>query len=245
MKSEEYRHMYNAEDAHWWYRGLRGMLRQAWAQSAPSTRLRVLDVGCGTGANLSVFNETAEAVGIDYSMDPLDLCKDRGVNGLAAASALELPFAPGSFDVVVSCDVLCHQGITDPRIALREMARVLRPGGHILLNVPAYQWLMSSHDREVATTRRFTRAEVVRILRDAGFEPRRTTYWNTLLFPAAVGVRVWRKFFPIEGSDLTETPSALTNRVCGAMLAVERCILRLTTLAFGVSVFAVARKHTD
>jgi SAM-dependent methyltransferase len=155
---------------------------------------------------------------------------------------MALPFGCNSFDVVVLCDVLCHSSIPDKSVALKEMHRVLRPGGLVFLNLPAYQWLLSSHDRAYRQDRRFTRGAVLALLRGTGFEPVTATYWNTFLFPAAVAVRVWRKFARTEVSDLAAGFSHPASGPVGALLGVERALVRRVALPFGLSVLAVGRK---
>jgi SAM-dependent methyltransferase len=150
-----------------------------------------------------------------------------------------LPFAAAQFDAIASADVLYH--VEDDNQALREFFRVLKPGGVVVLNVPAYRWLWSYHDEAVQSRRRYGRRELLLKLRNAGFVQVKTTFWNTLLFPLIV---IRRKALPRPksgsdvalGSDLTES---LFNRV----MALERGWLRaVAPLPFGSSIFAVARK---
>ncbi|MCC6486744.1 MAG: class I SAM-dependent methyltransferase [Candidatus Hydrogenedentes bacterium] len=242
MKSDEYEIMYRVEDAHWWYRGLRAVLQDHLRQFAPAGSVRLLDVGCGTGANLQVAPEPATAFGVDYAFEAVRFCRKRSLRHTLAASALDLPFADASIDVMISCDVLCHRSIRNKRAALGEMRRVLAQGGLLLLNLPAYQWLHSSHDVHVHTDRRFSRGEVAGLLREADFQPLRITYWNAVLFPAAASVRLWRKLAPPQHSDLAQEPGALASACCSALLACERSAMRIADLPFGLSVFAAARK---
>jgi ubiquinone/menaquinone biosynthesis C-methylase UbiE len=148
MELSEYTTMFELEDRHWWYNGLRELLLCHWAQHLWTECPAVLDVGCGTGANLVGLDDlAARLVGIDFAPEAIRLCRTRGLSCTAVASALALPFGGETFDAVVSCDVLCHSSITDKSVVVREMHRVLRPGGMVFLNLPAYQWLFSSHDR--------------------------------------------------------------------------------------------------
>lgn len=242
MKPEEYEIMYRAEDAHWWYRGLRAVLQEQVRRFTPPGPLRLLDVGCGTGANLHAAPESVAAFGIDYALEAVRFCRKRDLLRTLAASAVHLPFADASFDAVVTCDVLCHRSIPDKRAPLREIHRVLAPGGMLFLNLPAYQWLHSSHDVHVFTDRRFSRKEVEILLRETSLEPLRITYWNTILFAPAACVRLWRKVTPPRHSDLAGEPNALTSAACSRLLAYERAVMRIADLPFGLSVFAVARK---
>jgi SAM-dependent methyltransferase len=241
MERSEYAIMFRAETTHWWYAGLRAMLDFAWEKYPPQAALRLLDAGCGTGANLTHFqSRTNRVYGIDLSPDALHHCVARRHHTLARASAATLPFPDGIFDVVLSCDVLYHQGIADPIAALRELRRVLKPGGLLLLNLPAYQWLYSSHDRSVHTARRFTKAKVMRMVAGANFDLAYTTYWNTLLFPAIAAARLWRKLKAAPASDLDSNPDSPLAHVAAGLLQIERAILRVMPLPFGLSVFCVA-----
>ncbi len=244
MNLDEYEIMYRVEDAHWWYVSLRGMIDLHWRRFAAKGPVRLLDVGCGTGAVLNWFSlqEGVSAAGVDYSGEAIRFCRKRGQIRSASASANELPFGDDSFDAVVSFDVLCHRSIQDPQVPLREMRRVLCPGGMLLLNLPAYQWLYSSHDVAVHTVRRFTRSGIFGMLRETGFETVDATYWNTVLFPAIVAVRLWRRLFPPSQSDLADGAEGAMNHLFEVVLEVERAVARRFHLPFGLSVFVVARK---
>jgi SAM-dependent methyltransferase len=243
MEICEYKTMFEAEDQHWWYVGLRRLVLSLWSRYVRAERPAVLDVGCGTGATLAALDGLATpAVGIDFALEAVRRCRTRSLPCTAVASALALPFGRNSFDVVVSCDLLCHSSIPDKSVGLKEMHRVLRAGGLVFLNLPAYQWLLSSHDRAYGQDRRFTRGAVLALLRGTGFEPVTATYWNTFLFPAAVAVRVWRKFARAEVSDLAAGFSHLASGPAGALLGIERALVRRVALPFGLSVLAVGRK---
>ena len=242
MNVEEYATMFSVEGGHWWYLGLRGMIDLFWRRCVTAERPRVLDAGCGTGALLERLDARAEAYGVDVSPIAVQFCRRRGVERSATASVTALPFVAATFDVAVSLDVFCHRSIPDKRVPFREVYRALKPAGLFLLNLPAYQWLHSSHDVAVHTDRRFTKGEVLRLLRESDFEPLHATYWNTLLFPPAVATRLWRRVFPPKGSDLDSDWEGVSNRVFAAILGLERGLARVAPLPFGLSVFAVARK---
>jgi SAM-dependent methyltransferase len=243
MDPAEYAVMRAAEDGHWWYRGLREVVRLHWERHVTAPRPRLLDVGCGTGANLAALADRSEPVGIDFSPLAVAACRGRGLPATTvAASADRLPFGDAAFDVVLSCDVLGHRSLPDPLVPLREMARVLRPGGLVMLNLAAYRWLLSRHDEAYGQDKRYTRAEVRRLLAGAGFEVVACTHWNSLLFPAAAAARLWRRGGRgREGSDLAVASAASAGGALDAVLAVERRLLRLASLPVGLSVFAVGR----
>lgn len=249
MKQDEYALMFQVEDRHWWYRGLRALLGDMWRRHAGTHVRAVLDAGCGTGANMAYLSELAEQAtrgggpsftGLDFSPAAVGFCRSRGLERLAVGSVCELPYGDGTFDAVVSCDVLSHASIADKCRPLHEARRVLQDDGLLFLNVPAYQWLHSSHDVSVQMDRRFTAQEIRRLLTVSGLEPVEVFYWNSLLLPAIIPVRLWRKMFPPRHSDL-DSAAAESNLFTG-VLAVERALRHVAPLPFGLSVFAVARK---
>ncbi|MEK7794580.1 MAG: class I SAM-dependent methyltransferase, partial [Candidatus Hydrogenedentota bacterium] len=178
--------------------------------------------------------------GIDFAAEAIAESERRDLSRLARASCAALPFRDESFDTAIMMDVLYHKGVPDKVGALREARRVLKPGGSLYLNVPAYEWLRSSHDRAIHTDQRFTRGEIVRLLREAGLSPTFTTYWNTLLFPAAAAVRLMRKGRAGGESDLGGDGGE--SRICAGMLWIERRLIRVAPMPFGLSVFGVARR---
>jgi SAM-dependent methyltransferase len=242
MRADEFEIMDRVEDRHWWYRGLRRMVAAHGGLCDLPEGPRVLDAGCGTGAVLQALAPRVRAVGVDLAPLAIRLCRRRGLASTAVGSALRLPFAEGSFDAVVSCDVLCHKGVTDRPAAVREMARVLRPGGVLIMNLPAYPWLLSSHDLAVANDRRFSRGEVLSLVRQAGLRPVRATHWNSVLFPPIAAIRLWRKMRPARKSDLADEPGGWSNAVLSGVLALECALIRWVRMPFGLSIFVVARK---
>ncbi len=245
MNLREYEIMYHVEDRHWWYIALRGVIEHYWRKRMSVSAPKVLDIGCGTGASLEWLPRgprAGDCVGVDFSKEAVRFCRTRGLDRTACASALSLPFPPSTFDAALFCDVLCHRSIPDPVEALREIHAVLKPGGLLFMNLPAYQWLYSSHDVAVHTARRFTRGQTIALLRAAGFELLDTTYWNTVLFPPILLTRMWRKYFPPPESDLAGFHDGAANRLLSRFLGIERALLRLAPMPFGLSVFAVGRK---
>lgn len=244
MNPEEYERMYRLEDRHWWYAGMRaivdGLLT---AGHLPSGQWRLLDAGCGTGANLIHLNPWGQTVGADFSELALSFCRRRDHRRLVQASVEHLPFTEASFDLVTSFDVLYHRGVSSDVAALREFWRVLRPGGLLLLRLPAYEFLRSHHDEAVHTRERYTAAKLRRRLAEAGFAVIKTSYANTLLFPLAAAKRLGERVFPRlgSGSELT-MPRPWVNGLLRALLQVEAQLLRRTSLPFGLSLFCLAGK---
>jgi SAM-dependent methyltransferase len=233
METEEYDRMRALEDRHWWYRSLRSAAL-AQLDGAES----ILDAGCGTGGMLALLRDR-QTVGIDNSEAALQHAEERGLTHLVQGSICSLPFASKSFHAVLALDVLYHKSVLDEDLAVRECARVLRPGGVAVLQVPAYRWLFGAHDRAVHGARRYTAKHLGKLVTSAGLEIVVLRYRNLLALPFAV---VSRRLFPrTGGSDLRPLPEWLD----AALYAVS-CLENRWTNAFGLpaglSVWCVARK---
>ena len=241
MKAEEYELMYRVEDHHWWYAGMRAISAAMLADVG--TPARILDVGCGTGRNAIELEKLGSTVGLDVSAVPLGFAARRGLTRLVQASIGALPFANGTFDVVTAFDVLCHGSVVDERAALRELRRVVRPGGWVLLHLPAYPWLRSRHDAAVENVRRYSAAGVRALLADAGLPVRRLTFANTVLFPLAAAKRLADRARGAgeQASDLT-TEFGGAGALFRALLAFEARLLRHVDLPFGLTLVALARR---
>lgn len=245
MSPLEIETMRAVEDDLWWYRGLRGHVI---ASLAPTrTDFKLLDAGCGSGGMLARLRRhfpAASLTGLDYVPRALELTAERGLGAeLIQGSADDLPFPENAFDVVLSLDVIILRGIDDQK-ALHEMHRVLRPGGTLLINVPAFNFLRGSHDAAVSIARRYTRPRLVQRLRSSGFSDHRISYWNMTLLPAVAAVR-WasrkRAQEPDVRSDLAPLWPPL-NRLLSGLTRTELALSRRLSLPFGTSLFAVAYK---
>ena len=128
-------------------------------------------------------------MGIDLAPEAISFCRERGLNNVRQGDIRTLPFPDASFDAVICSSVLYHQWVSDIEGAVREMHRVLRPGGALLINVPAFPFLHSAHDEAVMTARRFRKREIRQLLQKQNFKIRRLTYWTTFLFPLAIAAR--------------------------------------------------------
>jgi SAM-dependent methyltransferase len=242
MNVEEYARMYEAEERQWWYAGMRAIsaaLLDKHLPRGPSPR-RILDAGCGTGNNVAHFRERGRAVGVDLSEDALRFCRTRGVPA-ARASVLSLPFGPAAFDLVTSFDVLYHRWVADDRAAVAELARVLAPGGLLLVRVPALKVLWGAHDDAVLSRHRYTRGEVAALLQGAGLEVLELTSANTLLFPVLLLRRSLDRLTGRRGSDVGFLPAPLEAAFL-ALLRAEARLVRHLRLPVGASVVALGRR---
>jgi SAM-dependent methyltransferase len=243
MNAEEYRVMYEVEDGHWWYVGMEAITRQVIERHyARGGHLRILDAGCGTGAVMGYLADYGTVTGLDYSAEALYFSRQRQRERLAQASVMALPYRDESFDLVASFDVICVLGVPDDVLTLREFARVLAPGGRVLLRLPGTPWLHGQHDVAVDIRQRYTTRDVETRLRRAGLEPELVTYANTFLFPVAVVKRFSERFFPPQdGSDLTLGMGPF-NGLLRVVLVAEAPLIARGGFPFGLTVVALARK---
>jgi SAM-dependent methyltransferase len=241
VNAEQYRLMRAVEDRHWWYVGTRAIAYDALRALPLPGNARILDAGCGTGGNWAMLSRFGRVAGVDVAELALDAARARGIESVARASVAQLPFGEASFDLVTSFEVLYHSAVGDDVAALAELRRVLRPGGWLLLRLPAFEWLRGAHDEAVHTARRYTRRSVRSKLAAAGLEPSRLTHANGLLLPLAAVKRVAERLTGATGDDLRPAPALAESLFRGA-LALERRLLRRVDLPIGVSVMAVARR---
>jgi len=243
MNLPEYERMFEVEETQWWFVGMRALsfaLLDGAARGGVAHGRKILDAGCGTGSNLKHLASRGSAVGIDIADEALRFCRARGVS-VARAGLLGLPFPDACFDWVTSFDVLYHRWVTDDRLAMKELARVVRPGGLVLVRVPALKMLWGAHDEAVHSRHRYTRGEVVALLEQAGLVVERASYANTLLFPLVLARRAFDRLTGRHGSDISVLPAPLEWAFRSALLLESR-ILRHASLPLGASVFALGRK---
>ena len=246
MNPDEYGRIYAAEQGHWWYQHLHALVLSRLTRhlQGNADSRRILDAGCGTGAMAMKLSSLGAVTAMDFSPHALHFSRLRCLPRLVAGSVNALPFAGGTFDAVVCLDVLYHEAVTDDQQAIRELTRVLRPGGLLLLNLPAYDWLRGQHDVVIHTRRRYTRQRILPLLKGAGLEPIWTSYWNMLLFPAAAAIRLrsrLRRPNQEAHSDVGPVPAVL-NRALSGVTAIERRLMDFARLPFGLSVMVVARR---
>ena len=237
--------MRSVEDDLWWYRGLRGHVVHSIQPTTAAFKL--LDAGCGSGGMLERLRRhfpEASLTGMDYVPRALELTAERNTGAqLAQGSADALPFGNAEFDVVLSLDVIVLRGIDDAKAA-REMHRVLKPGGKLIINVAAFDFLRGSHDGATSMARRYTRQRLLKLLRAAGFTIRSMSYWNMSLMPAVAAVRLASRRKAQQAdvrSDLKPMWPPL-NALLGVIAQTELAISRRIPLPFGTSLFAVAQK---
>ena len=246
MEQVEYEIMYHREEDYWWYVGLHDLVR-AHVDECLRGRgsVRLLDVGCGTGKLLELC-QTYRPYGLEFSPEGIRFLRQRGLENIVRASACHIPFGDDTFDLITAMDVIYTIQAPGDLQALREMKRVLKPGGLILQNLPAYEWLRSHHDRAVHTRQRYTRPRLRHLLGEAGLKEVFLSYRNTALFPLAALMRGLQKLLhpnpAAAKSDLKALPRTLNRALTLPLLVENRLIRRGVRLPFGLSVYCVATK---
>jgi SAM-dependent methyltransferase len=243
MKEHTYPIMFRVEQSHWWYTGRRKILTrfiEDICRRVTDRRPRILDVGCGTGANLLMLSQFGDAEGVDLSEDALAFCRERGLEKVKLGAAEKLPYDDGTFDLVTALDVVEH--LDDDLAGLREMQRVLRPGGRVLLFVPTFMFLWGLQDDVSNHRRRYRLPELRRVLEQAGFEIERTTYANITFFLPILLARKLMRVTGIKAESENNINVSALNGVLGSLLGAESVVLRFMNIPFGVSGLCVARK---
>jgi SAM-dependent methyltransferase len=233
---------HRAEDRHWWYRGRREVIARTIDALRLPARARILDAGCGSGRNMVELARRGTVTGVELSAASIDLARARHAGEVVSGSVLEMPFASDSFDLSVCLDVVEH--LEDDFAALRELRRVVVPGGSLLVTVPAYQWLWSGHDEVNHHQRRYTGRSLRRVAEQAGWRQVRSTHFNSLLLPVAVLLRVLDRFSrkTTESSlDLWVPPRPLNWLLERPMLLEASMIGRGGRIPVGLSLLAVFR----
>jgi len=245
MEAAEYELMHAVEDRMWWYRGLRRLVADQLARALSGSPAAgpVLDAGCGTGGMLRVLGASVAGrptVGLDFNPAAAGMARSKAGRPVMSGSVNEMPVGNGKLGGYVSLDVLCHANV-DPVVALKEAHRCLGPGAIAILNLPAYAWMYSAHDRRTQNARRFNRGEARALLAGAGFRVIRATYWNTILFPLMLVHRLIER--DDAESDVKEYPRWL-DAIFSSALAVERAAIGAgLSLPFGGSLLVVAARN--
>ena len=237
-------------ERHWWFVARRRVIRAVIGSEIGVASLdgrSVLDVGCGTGEMLEMLSEFGPVRGLDFSERAVDYCRERlgaGVDVSVGRIPEDIP-TDGRLGLVTAFDVIEH--LDDPVAALVTMRAALAPTGWLVVTVPAFQFLWSSHDDENHHKRRYTRRLLRRHLTEAGFRVERSSYFNTLLFPAVAAIRLGRKVLPArkeQASDL-RMPGERLNALLTRLFGAEAIAISRFSLPLGVSLIAVARPPRD
>jgi SAM-dependent methyltransferase len=224
---------------HWYFRGRLAVLLAVLRRVLPAPPCRILEIGCGTGNVLQALASFGQVVGVERDPDLRAVGRAAGLDIREGALPGDLSVPDEWADAVLLLDVIEH--LDDDLGSLRAARRVLRPGGVLVVTVPAYAWLWSGHDVALGHRRRYTARALRAIVARAGFGVEHVGYFNTLLFPAIAGVRLGKRLVGAGGHDL-HRPSAPVNGALERLFALERHVVLWPGLPFGSSVLAVARR---
>jgi SAM-dependent methyltransferase len=243
MQEHTYSIMYEVEGRHWWFVGRRKIISafvERICRDLGKRRPRILDVGCGTGANIQMLSNFGITEGVDVSSEALDFCRARGLSKVKQGEAETLPYEDASFDLVTGLDVVEH--LDDDIAGLREMRRVLRPDGRVLLFVPAFMFLWGVQDDISHHRRRYTIPQLRQRLSEAGFTVERATYANITFFPPILIGRILMRLTGLRPASENNITIGALNGLLGRILGAESWWLKRLSFPFGVSILCVARR---
>jgi ubiquinone/menaquinone biosynthesis C-methylase UbiE len=243
MHEEEYERLRRVEDHYWWHQALRSLvIRELRAQLGDSAR--ILDVGCGTGGMLNEIQRVHPqwvCHGVDVSPTAVAHCRSRGLTDVILADVGELPYSAAEFDAVLCLDVLYHEAVVED-LAVAEIRRVLKPGGCLLINLPAFETLRGAHDAVVCGARRYTADQVMKMLQSGRVTVKRIHYWNAWLFLPLLIWRHWSRVRRNQCSDMQSLPGWL-NQIMTTCGKADARLSRALKIPFGSSLFALAIKR--
>ncbi|SNB44905.1 bifunctional 2-polyprenyl-6-hydroxyphenol methylase/3-demethylubiquinol 3-O-methyltransferase UbiG [Geobacter sp. DSM 9736] len=251
MNKPEYERMYRVEDSHWWYRGLHDLvIRHVSRESAGRKGLSLLDAGCGTGRLCSLLTSFGDVAGCDVSSDALAFCRERGLGNVFHADLNQVDLGCCRYDIITAIDVLYHRNIRDDHAVVARFHRALKPGGLLIVNLVAFEFLRSTHDIAVHTRKRYRRKEAVEMLERAGLQVETAAYRLGFLFPPIACYRLARRILHAGGeasavdSDVRLPSPGINRLLLGAVLLENRLVQRGLGPA-GSSVFLTARKSSQ
>lgn len=204
-----------------------------------SGKLSILEAGCGTGGNLPMLSSLGRVSAFELDTGACEVARSRGFDAREGRLPEAHPFVSERFDLIVLLDVLEH--VEADQASLDALARLLEPGGRLILTVPAFPFLWSGHDDQHHHFRRYRRPQLRAGIEAAGLEVQRISYFNTFLFPLVVMVRAFRKFSGSKHSDEEAVPPGSLNAALEMIFSSERFLLPRMSFPFGVSLVAVCR----
>jgi len=241
MQSHHYPILYQVEDTHWWYVGRRRIIQSLVEKISTKLKTeRILDVGCGTGANLKMLAAYGKAEGVDISPQAVDFCHERGLDSVKLGAIEQLPYESDSFELVTALDVIEH--LDDDIAGLREMRRVLRRQGRILVFVPAFMFLWGVQDDVSNHRRRYTLPRLLKAVEEAGFAIEWSSYANISFFLPVLVVRSVMRWLGLRADTEYGINISLMNGPFSSLFAAERLVFKHGRLPFGVSAVCIARR---
>jgi dolichyl-phosphate beta-glucosyltransferase len=246
MGPDEYRYMYELENYHWWFVARRNLLAHL-INSFKNLSPKILDVGCGTGANLLAFSNLGEAFGIDVSDKAIEFCKQRGLRQVSQCPVESINFEDKAFDIITCIDVLEH--VTNPIKALLEINRVLKDSGRAIITVPAFRIIWSQHDEALCHLRRYEKRSLLSDLSEAGLRIDKISYFFFTSFFVVAPIRIIRRLLIAKPkkthSDTTTLPPKLINEFLKFLFNLEMKFSLKFSLPFGTTLYAVVSKEVN
>lgn len=245
MKSPTYAVEAAVEATHWWFVGRRRLFAAELDRAKVTRQAQVLDLGTSTGTNLRMLRDLGyhRVVGLDISLEAIHYCESKGLGPVSQGDVCAIPFADSSFDLVFATDIVEH--VDNDELAVAEIARVLRPGGYVLLTVPAFNALWGLQDEVAFHKRRYRLGPLLRKVRGAGLEPERAFYFNYLLCPPIWLVRRLLRVTRVRLASENQLNTRLLNRLLTSIFAYDVSTAPRLRPPFGVSALVLARKSSS
>jgi len=243
VRTDLYEKFSTKESSHWWFVARRNILQSLIGRYIPTKVETALDIGSGPGINVPLIRTYAKKVTcLEASDTAIAMARRKFPDITILHGSFPQTVPSGNFNLITMLDVLEH--IEEQTGAIRTAWSLLKPGGYLMLTVPAFMFLWSAHDNHVHHKRRYTSREIRSLLTDADFHIERVTYFNTMLFPAIAGVRLLQRTFKIRTAetDLDINPPEWLNIVLTRIFGSERFLLKRMNLPVGVSIFCAAKK---
>jgi len=235
---------YGLEDAYFWIKVQRDMVIRLASpllnNLARSRKLKILDAGCGKGGLLALLSYRGEVMGVDASEEAVNFCREKYNFKVQPALIQDLPFVDSAFDFIFCVDVIEH--LEDDLKAMRELYRVLKPGGFLITTIPAFMSLWGYHDQEQGHFRRYTKATFFQLSTQAGFKIGRFYYFKSLLFLPLYFMRKFKKAISLNSDDFYR-PTPIINQLLCALLSIDNIIATIVNLPIGTSLIAVLSKQ--